>query len=121
MTLKDMLDAGLTLREYPEPVLRRQCVPVREVDDEIRRLAAAMFKVMYDYRGVGLAAPQVGVPLRMFVANPSGERDRPQDELVFINPRYEMAAGRAQAGEGCLSLMAMANAELPVLRHAGIQ
>lgn len=121
MTLKDMLDAGLTLREYPEPVLRRQCVPVKAVDDDIRRLAAAMFEVMYDYRGIGLAAPQVGVPLRMFVANPTGEREKKDQELVFINPRYDMAAGRTQVGEGCLSLMVMASAELPVIRHAGIQ
>lgn len=121
MTLKEMLDAGLTLREYPEPVLRRQCVPVKVIDDDIRRLAAAMFEVMYDYRGVGLAAPQVGVPLRMFVANPTGDRSRRDQEHVFVNPEYLMAAGRTQVAEGCLSLMVMASAELPVIRHAGIE
>jgi peptide deformylase len=62
-----------------------------------------MFEIMYEHRGVGLAANQVNLPLRLFVANPSGEKDSGQ-ELVFLNPVIQKATGTIEAEEGCLSL-----------------
>jgi peptide deformylase len=62
-----------------------------------------MFDIMYEHRGVGLAATQVNLPIRLFVANPSGEKET-GPELVFINPVIQRATGSAEAEEGCLSL-----------------
>jgi peptide deformylase len=58
---------------------------------------------MYEYRGVGLAANQVNLPLRLFIANPTGEKDS-GEELVFLNPVIQKASGTIEADEGCLSL-----------------
>jgi peptide deformylase len=88
------------LRFYPDPVLRRACEPVRAVDDSIRDLVRRMFAVMYQRRGVGLAAPQVGVGLRVYIVNTTG---RPEDEQVLINPQVLEAAGSQTGSEGCLS------------------
>jgi peptide deformylase len=62
-----------------------------------------MFEIMYEHRGVGLAANQVNLPLRLFVANPSGEKET-GPELVFLNPVIQKATGTVEAEEGCLSL-----------------
>jgi peptide deformylase len=88
------------LRFYPDPVLRRACEPVRAVDDSIRDLVRRMFAVMYQRRGVGLAAPQVGVGLRVYIVNTTG---KPEDEQVLINPEVLEAAGSQTGSEGCLS------------------
>lgn len=120
MTIRHFLDKGLRLREYPEPILRRKCVPIIKVDDDVRALARAMFDVMYEYKGIGLAAPQVGLPLRMFVANPTGDASLPNAEIAFINPEYAFVAGTAMVGEACLSLMPLSSLTVEVKRHAGI-
>lgn len=87
---------------YPEPVLRQKAEPVAEVTDEVRAVASRMIELMHEARGVGLAAPQVGLPWRMFVANPTGE---PDDNRVFINPVLRDASRKAETREeGCLSL-----------------
>ena len=94
--------AKLRIVHHPEAVLRRVAEPVAEVDDEVRAVAARMIELMHEARGVGLAAPQVGLPWRLFVANPTGE---PGDELVAINPELgEFAPTTAPRDEGCLSL-----------------
>jgi peptide deformylase len=62
-----------------------------------------MFEIMYEHRGVGLAANQVNLPLRLFIANPTGEKESGQ-ELVFLNPVIQKATGTIEAEEGCLSL-----------------
>ena len=62
-----------------------------------------MFEIMYEFRGVGLAATQVNLPVRLFIANPSGDKEE-GPELVFINPVIVKANGSAVAEEGCLSL-----------------
>ena len=66
-------------------------------------MAAQMLDLMYEAEGVGLAANQVNLPLRIFVANPSGERGD-GEELVLINPELEMPKGSVTGQEGCLSL-----------------
>lgn len=89
--------------QYPHPALRRRSKPIRRVDAELRNTVRQMFDLMYEARGVGLAANQVDLPVRLFVVNPKGD---PGDgeEMVFINPVISMPKGVEEAEEGCLSL-----------------
>lgn len=93
----------IQLIHYPHPTLRFTSKPLARVDDQLRELIDQMFEIMYENRGVGLAANQVNLPLRLFIANPSGEKDSGQ-ELVFLNPVIQKATGTIEADEGCLSL-----------------
>lgn len=93
----------LQLITYPHPTLRYPAKPIARVDADLKRLVGEMFDIMYEHRGVGLAANQVNLPVRLFVANPSGEKET-GPELVFINPVIQRATGSAEAEEGCLSL-----------------
>lgn len=86
---------------YPDPRLKKVSAPVTAFDDDLKQLAVRMFELMRASRGVGLAAPQVGINLRMFVMNPTGE---PQDDRVYVNPVLSEATGSEEAEEGCLSL-----------------
>jgi len=92
----------LRIVKYPDPVLRRPCEEVVDFDQDLRALAERMFTLMYQARGVGLAAPQVGVPIRLFVFNPTGEPG--ENENVCINPRLLGQEGLVVEEEGCLSL-----------------
>lgn len=98
---------ALTIIHYPQPVLRDVAQPVPEVNDEVRAVAAKMLDLMHAAPGVGLAAPQVGLPWRMFVANP-GEEAGPEHagmDRVYINPEIVATTGGNTArDEGCLSL-----------------
>ena len=94
--------ARLKIVLYPDPVLRRPCDPVEEVTDEIRQVASRMLQLMREAPGVGLAAPQVGLSCRLFVANHSGD---PEDDCVFINPEISnLSKETDEREEGCLSL-----------------
>ena len=64
-------DATASLMIYPDPVLRQRAAPVARFDDDLRDLVRRMFTVMYEHRGIGLAAPQIGVSSRVFVGPPS--------------------------------------------------
>ena len=87
---------------YPDPRLRQKSQPITEVTDEIRRRAQAMFPLMYADHGIGLAAPQIGWPVRLFVINITG---KPEDEHILINPEIvERRGGFWEYEEGCLSL-----------------
>lgn len=86
---------------YPDPVLRRKAEPITEITDEVRDVARRMIELMHEHRGVGLAAPQIGIPWRLFVANPTAEVG--QDE-VFINPKLTLGEQIDVREEGCLSL-----------------
>jgi peptide deformylase len=92
----------LEIVHYPEPVLLTPGDPVVDFDDDLKRLAKDMFETMYDARGVGLAAPQVGVSKRLFVMDCSVGRD-PKQKLVIINPEIVMVEGEQTGDEGCLS------------------
>ncbi len=87
---------------YPHPALRYKSKPIRRVDAELRAIVREMFERMYAANGIGLAANQVGLPFRLFVANLAGE---PGDgeELVFINPVLSRPKGTEEKEEGCLS------------------
>jgi peptide deformylase len=86
---------------WPDPRLRKISQPVREFNQELRDLAARMFELMRENKGVGLAAPQVGRNIRMFVMNATG---LPEDDRVYINPVLSDADGEEEDEEGCLSL-----------------
>ncbi|MCE9547332.1 MAG: peptide deformylase [Planctomycetia bacterium] len=98
-----MEQQALQVLPYPHPALRRPCKPLRRVDAELLTVIEQMFEAMYVTRGVGLAANQVGLPLRLFVANLEGEAGK-GEELVFINPVISRPKGNEEAEEGCLSL-----------------
>ena len=92
----------LTIVHYPHDVLRQKAKPITSVTEEVKAVTAKMIELMHQAPGVGLAAPQVGLPWRMFVANPTGE---PGDDRVYINPQLTGATGgNAARDEGCLSL-----------------
>jgi len=87
---------------YPDPALRRRAEPVESVDDTVRAVADRMLELMHQAHGVGLAAPQVGLSWRLFVANPSGD---PGDDRVFVNPVLLDPHEEIEAHhEGCLSI-----------------
>src|SRR5262245_41220683 len=86
---------------YPDPVLRKPALPVAAFDEELRAIVAGMFERMYASKGVGLAAPQVGLKSRILVVNPSGES---KDELLLVNPKILARSGPPTLfEEGCLS------------------
>ncbi len=94
--------ALLDIKLMGDPVLREECAPVEEIDDEVRRLARDMFETMYDADGVGLAAPQVGITKRLIVVDPREERVKPR---ALVNPRViEKGEETDRAEEGCLSI-----------------
>jgi peptide deformylase len=93
----------LSIVHYPHPTLRVRSKPIRKVDQELRNIAAQMLDLMYEFNGVGLAANQVDLPLRLFVLNPSGERGE-GEELVLLNPELQMPKGNESGQEGCLSM-----------------
>jgi len=89
---------------YPHPVLRQKSTEVQRIDDDLRKTVAGMFELMYAARGVGLAANQVGLPFRFFVANFHGDPSEKEHEFVFINPVITNRSGTDTDEEGCLSL-----------------
>ena len=93
--------ARLAVVHYPHPALRQRCAPVTEFDDELRALVAKMTELMRGQKGVGLAAPQVGLPMRLFVMNATGQ---PGDDRVYVNPVIRDQHGNEEGEEGCLSL-----------------
>ncbi len=95
--------ALLEILHYPAPALRTRAEPVNEVTEEIRKLAEDMAETMYAAPGIGLAANQVGVLLRLFVIDIADD-DEPSQLRVFINPEIVEADGEQVYAEGCLSL-----------------
>ena len=94
--------AILPIVQFPNPVLAMNCQPVQEINDQIRRLAADMGETMYKAPGVGLAAPQVGEPIRMVVLDVSEEKN---NLMTLINPVITQRSQEQEIGEeGCLSL-----------------
>ena len=89
------------IARYPDPCLRRKSDPIEVFDESLADLVDRMFELMEVNRGVGLAAPQVGLNLRMFVCNPTGD---PADNRIFVNPELSDLSGVVVGEEGCLSL-----------------
>ncbi len=82
-----------------DDVLRTPSEPVKEINDDLRKLVKDMFETMYAASGVGLAAPQVGRNIMLFIVDVDGK-----SPMVFINPRIMKAVGKETADEGCLSI-----------------
>jgi peptide deformylase len=91
--------------KFPDPRLREISKPILEINDEIRELARDLCDVMYDEPGIGLAAPQVGVPLRLIVVDTTWtEEDAERRPLILINPELTEHEGAIIWKEGCLSV-----------------
>jgi peptide deformylase len=86
------------ITEYPEPVLGKAGKPIEKFDEDLAVLCADMFETMYDAEGVGLAAPQIGLNLRLFVMDCDGIK------LVAANPEIVETSGEQSGQEGCLSV-----------------
>ncbi len=113
----------LPIRLYGDPVLRRKARPVTDFSG-IPRLAENMLETMFEAGGVGLAGPQVGEPLRIFVAAlyqdlPEEEEERVplkkrvKETFVMVNPRITFAEGEQVGTEGCLSLPGLYSDDVP--------
>jgi peptide deformylase len=109
--------ANLQVITIPHPALRHVSKPLRRVDKALGQMVASMFELMYEHRGVGLAANQVNLPFQLFIVNETGERDA-GEELVFLNPVLQLPGGRDEDDEGCLSIPGVYG---PVIRPARIQ
>ncbi len=106
--------ALLEILEIPHPGLRAVARPVAEVNDDTRHIVSDMLETMYDARGIGLAATQVGIEQRILVIDlqepaadtPEGEEAKPvRDPHAFINPEYIwLSDDLATYNEGCLSI-----------------
>jgi peptide deformylase len=90
--------------EYPHPTLRHVSRPLKRVDADLRRMVAEMFELMYEAKGIGLAANQVDLPYRLFVVNLEADPAAKDHEQVFINPVISKRKGQKEQEEGCLSL-----------------
>ena len=93
----------LTILHHPDPRLRQKALPVAVFDDALQTLIDDMFETMYDAPGVGLAATQVGIALRLAVMDCSEDKRTPQP-IVIINPEILDPAERIEMEEGCLSV-----------------
>ena len=110
----------LKIVHYPHPVLRTKAQPLGGVSEEVRAVARKMIELMHEARGVGLAAPQVGLPWRLFVANPTGEDSGGASggDRIYINPVLsDPSEATARAEEGCLSIPGV---NVHVMRPVGV-
>jgi peptide deformylase len=94
----------LSIVNHPHPALRWKSRDVTRIDAQLKSWVGQMFDLMYEARGIGLAANQVALPYRLFVINPSGDKEESELEQVFINPQIIKRNGSESAEEGCLSL-----------------
>ena len=89
--------------KFGNPVLEKPAAPVTVFDDELKKLVEDMFESMYEARGVGLAAPQIGISKRLAVIDVTFKED-PNAKLVLANPEIIHSEGRHSQPEGCLSI-----------------
>ncbi len=89
------------ITHYPAAVLAEAAKPVEKIDDSIRRLTEKMTQIMLEQKGVGLAAPQAGVSLRVFIISIDGTKEKVK---VYINPTVTPAGASILSEEGCLSV-----------------
>ena len=98
--------AVLPIVMHPDPRLRVKCNRIKQLDSRLQKLVDDMLDTMREVRGVGLAAPQVGVPLRLFVVELPEDYDSPYagQTIVLYNPEIVRASGEWEPEEGCLSI-----------------
>ena len=99
------MECPLVLRivPFPHPALRYESRPVTQIDESLRQSVRAMFDLMYEARGIGLAANQVALPFRFFILNLTADREQKDQEMVFINPQIVKRHSSIEEEEGCLS------------------
>ena len=107
--------ASLKIIYWPDPRLKAVSKPVTSFDANLAAFAAKMLEMMREHRGVGLAAPQVGINLRLFVMNHDGD---PASDRVYVNPVLSDAEGDEEDEEGCLSLPKI---NIPVYRPVKVR
>ncbi|HIE43104.1 MAG TPA: peptide deformylase [Nitrospinaceae bacterium] len=95
--------AVLSIKNWMDPVLRKKCLPIKNIDGELMTLAENMIETTLAAPGVGLAANQIGLPWRMFVINIGVETDK-EDLISIINPEITAMEGSELGEEGCLSI-----------------
>ena len=88
---------------YPHPALRHKSKPVTTIDKGLNIQIGEMMELMYQAKGLGLAAPQVALPFQLLVMNITGDPKQPEREEVFLNPRIVERKGVMEDDEGCLS------------------
>jgi peptide deformylase len=93
----------LEILQFPHPTLRRRASEIKDVDERVHRLVEDMTVTMYRAPGIGLAAPQVGVPDRLILVDLSAG-ESPGELVVIVNPRIVCKEGEIQLEEGCLSV-----------------
>ena len=97
--------APLEVLQFPDPRLKQVSAPVAHVDEELRKLADEMLKVMYEEPGIGLAAPQVGSRIRLIVMDTTwNEEGKERSPMVIVNPEIVSREGTITWEEGCLSV-----------------
>lgn len=99
----------LHLRYYGDPILRKLCKPITVITDEIRQLTQSMIAIMDKYDGIGLAAPQVGYDIRLFVLHNyialENDKWKLSEPRVYINPKLSFPKKqKVTEEEGCLSI-----------------
>ena len=93
----------MNIVRYPHPSLRHPAKPLTAIDQKVRVYAGEMLALMYEARGLGLAAPQVALPYQMLVMNPTADPQQKEHEYTLINPVILDRKGSVEADEGCLS------------------
>ena len=107
--------AKLNILEFPDPRLRTVAKPIEKVDSTIVKYAEDMLETMYDAPGIGLAATQVNIHLRLIVLDVS---DQKNDPIFLINPVITRAEGEIESSEGCLSIPGYSE---PISRYETIE
>lgn len=93
----------LRIVPYCHPALRYESRPVARIDDALRAQVREMFGLMYASKGIGLAANQVALPYRLFILNTAADAEKPELEMVYVNPEIIKRHGQIEDEEGCLS------------------
>jgi peptide deformylase len=89
--------------KYPHPSLRRPARVLSTIDAKVQKAAEEMLALMYEHKGLGLAAPQVALPYQLMVLNPTGDPAQKEHEGVYVNPVILERKGTIEGEEGCLS------------------
>src|SRR5437588_8748916 len=106
---QDSPAASLSMRilmkivNYPHPSLRRKAIPVKAIGNRVKSYVQEMLALMYEGKGLGLAAPQVCLPLQIFVMNLTADPEQRDEEKAYINPLIIERRGSVEGEEGCLS------------------
>lgn len=97
------MEPGKKIVLYPHPALRHPAKPLAAIDAEVRRYAGRMLDLMYQNKGLGLAAPQIALPVQLLVMNFDGDPEQKDLECVAVNPVILDRKGTQEGDEGCLS------------------